>query len=116
MGVLIVVVLVVFLVVVFRTGRARVARPERPAEPRIEGLPNLTGTRAPDGWVTVHASLGPEEAIVARGLLEANGIPTALESLDPMVIAAYPVPARRMRLCVAPENAAEAAALLRDLG
>jgi hypothetical protein len=116
MGVVIVVVLVVFVVVVLRTARTRVPRPDRPAEPRIEGLPNIGMVAAPDGWVTLNVSLGPEEALVARGLLESNGIPAALESTDPMVIAAYPVRALRMRLCVAPEHAEEAAALLGDLG
>lgn len=95
------------------TARERLPRRPRPPERRIESLPDVGMASAPDGWVTVRASLGPEEALVARGLLEANGIECALVSTTPG-LAGYRIPALQMRLYVAPENAEEAAALLGD--
>jgi hypothetical protein len=108
----VVLLLLVLLTLVAATRRQRVPRPAEPAEARLEGIPSIGKQSAPDGWVSVRASLGPEEALVARGLLEASGIHSALQSTDPMVLGMYPVPARRMRLYVAPEDAEAAVELL----
>jgi hypothetical protein len=108
----VVLLLLVLVTLVAATRRQRTPRPEEPAGTRIEGIPSIGKQAAPDGWVSVRGSLGPEEALVARGLLEASGIHAALQSTDPMVLGMYPVPAREMRLYVAPEDAEAAVALL----
>ncbi|MDQ1711499.1 MAG: hypothetical protein QOE45_949 [Frankiaceae bacterium] len=106
------VLLVAFFVLSVRRSD-REPRPEpQPRERRVEGMPEMGMASAPDGWVTIRPSLAAEEALVARGLLDSNGIRAALESTDPLVIAQYPIRALRMRLCVAPEDAEAATALL----
>lgn len=104
------IVAVVFLVSRLRPG----SHEEQGTNEARPALPRQGVRSAPDGWVQVGASMKPPEAAVAQGLLESYGIAAAVEATDPMgeAVMKYPAASRWFRLCVAPEDAEEASALL----
>ena len=76
--------------------------------------PPLGVRSVPPGWVTVKASVKAPEAAVLESLLDSVGIRAAISTMDP---AAYPVLGyasmdRWLRVCVAPEDAERATALI----
>jgi hypothetical protein len=71
----------------------------------------------PDDWVTLRTSLSGAEGYLAAGLLESNGIAVALVGRPRTYgrnLLSSQLAVGRVRLCVAPEYAAEAAELLGD--
>jgi hypothetical protein len=104
-----IIVVVAFVVMQRRNERG----PRRPEPKPGEGMDRHD--IPPDGMVPIDV-MASEEAVVARGLLEAAGIPVAVSGLRTALPAAYRSPPRAMRLYVDPERLDEARALLAGEG
>lgn len=73
------------------------------------------GVRAvPPGWVTVKASVKAPEAAVLESLLDSGGIRAVIAAMDPDArpVLGYASMDRWLRVCVAPEDADDATALI----
>lgn len=79
-----------------------------------ETLPTLGAHTVPDGWACVRRDMRGSEALVARSLLESNGVAAALESTSGRIAdvsTVNPIGVGRYSLWV-PESDAEAAEAL----
>ena len=112
MGIL--VALVVIAAVAFLVSRLKPGAPDDEGYAEETPVPELGVGSVPDGWVEVRSSLLPGEGAVLQSVLDANGVRSALGSMDPMGrnVMNYPAPDRWLRLCVAPEDADTARELL----